>query len=565
MIIKMNYQLESIQDPKVVAIRERGTASGMLFTCAFALPHTSIHPESSSTRGSSKQGLDIPIQRRVDAGRRSKRGDISGSVGVGNNADVLYTVPIELGSEVVAVNLDTGSSDLWVVSDACQTGTCQNSKVPRYPSSSIRPAGADVQMFYGDSTSGTFASGTIARDTATIAGVAMTDQAFGAINSTSNAIVQFNTAGIFGLGFPSGSKVQESLVTKQFGPIVDTDNFIQATYDNGPLLTRITMTEELEMPMFTITLQRSTIDIGGTGLLTIGKLPDGIDNSSLTWVPVRLYSVENGGLKAPTFAPDEVYPFRWEIDIDGVFLDGQKVPDSTIPASGVNPGRVSALIDTGNSILRGPEDMVNTILRTVSPTFDSTTANAKAVVPCAVPHTVAFQIGGKMFPVDPRDFIGELQDNDATNCVADNIVSTDPPRIGSLYSWSLGDPFLKSNLVAFHYGNLTHPSVDPPRIGFLSTVPANADDLLKQAVADAQNNGGNFEETLVVAPTASAAAAGQITVSGAKPTSTVTTTVPGASPSSDPNLNNGNKSNSALSTHLFDIWAYTIPLLTLLL
>lgn len=49
-----------------------------------------------------------------------------------------------------------------------------------------------------------------------------------------------------------------------------------------------------------------------------------------------------------------------------------------------------------------------------------------------------------MFPVDPRDFIGELRNNDAKDCVADNLVSTDPPRMGSLYSWSLGDPFLKS-------------------------------------------------------------------------------------------------------------------------
>ena len=54
-------------------------------------------------------------------------------------------------------------------------------------------------------------------------------------------------------------------------------------------------------------LQRDTIDVSeNNGALTIGKLPDGVDNSSLTWVPVRLYKPEDGGLSPPTFAPDEV-------------------------------------------------------------------------------------------------------------------------------------------------------------------------------------------------------------------------------------------------------------------
>lgn len=47
-------------------------------------------------------------------------------------------------------------------------------------------------------------------------------------------------------------------------------------------------------------------------------------------------------------------------------------------------------------------------------------------------------------------------------------------------------------MVAFYYGNLTHPSVDPPRIGIRSNVPANAGDLLQQAVKTALKNGGNF-------------------------------------------------------------------------
>ncbi len=162
-------------------------------------------------------------------------------------------------------------------------------------------------MNYGDSTTGTSASGPIAFETATLAGISILDQTFGAVTTTTNPTVKYGAAGIFGLGFPSGSKVQEAIVVDKFGPIDDTDDFVRATEAYGPLLTRIAMTNELEKPMFAIELQRDTIDIGGQdGMLTIGELPDGIDESALTWVPVRLYPAKDGGLKPPTFASDEV-------------------------------------------------------------------------------------------------------------------------------------------------------------------------------------------------------------------------------------------------------------------
>ena len=43
------------------------------------------------------------------------------------------------------------------------------------------------------------------------------------------------------------------------------------------------------------------------GQLTIGALPDGVSNNSLTWVPVRLYTSAQGGLPGPTSNPNEVY------------------------------------------------------------------------------------------------------------------------------------------------------------------------------------------------------------------------------------------------------------------
>ena len=62
------------------------------------------------------------------------------------------------------------------------------------------------------------------------------------------------------------------------------------------------------MSSWKITLQRDTIDVSGQGQITIGQLPDDIDESNITWVPVRLYAASEGGLTPPTFAPNEVYP-----------------------------------------------------------------------------------------------------------------------------------------------------------------------------------------------------------------------------------------------------------------
>ena len=41
-------------------------------------------------------------------------------------------------------------------------------------------------------------------------------------------------------------------------------------------------------------------------------------------------------------------PRRWEVNLDAVFVDGQKLPNSKIPANGLSNTGVSALIDTVN-------------------------------------------------------------------------------------------------------------------------------------------------------------------------------------------------------------------------
>lgn len=72
--------------------------------------------------------------------------------------------------------------------------------------------------------------------------------------------------------------------------------------------------------------------------------------------------------------------------------------------------------------------------------------------PCSEPHTLAFKIGGKMFPVDPRDFTTQPY-QDSVDLCSSILAATDPPVEGGgyLYSWSLGDPFLKSSVSLMLY------------------------------------------------------------------------------------------------------------------
>ena len=95
---------------------------------------------------------------------------------------------------------DTGSSDLWVESDACTEGCTTSGSV--YPEASFQYANIDVSMQYGDSTTGTFASGKVGDDTVTLAGLSLENQYFAAINRTNTSVSDVGAAGIFGLGFP---------------------------------------------------------------------------------------------------------------------------------------------------------------------------------------------------------------------------------------------------------------------------------------------------------------------------------------------------------------------------
>ncbi|KAI0777454.1 acid protease [Trametes elegans] len=470
--------------------------------------------------------MHLPIHRRGSVrhdGVHNQRRAAATMVGVGDNMDVTYNVLVQVGETLTPLIIDTGSSDLWLLSDGCE-GHCPTTNVPLYPGSALKSVGQDVRLLYGDSHTGTHASGPIGTDTVTIAGLSVPDQTFAAIVDTNTTVLDTGSAGILGLGFPPISLIWRQLLAAQLNETMPSlprrsllrdehavlrtraddmdstvlhqkrqggtgslDSPVDTFSTIGPLLTRLVTLKILERPLAVTTLQRDTISFSANdGTLSLGALPLGISDDQLAWAPVRI----------------SAYPLLWEIPVDDVYFDGVRLPHSTLSSPSIS---LSALVDTGNSLIRGPQDVLAEI-------YSRLRLDAAGTFACSDPHNLTFVIGGASFPVDPRDIAhpvavepGTVYPDQAARCTP-ALAATDPPVNGGfLYSWSLGDPFLKSTMVAFYYGNMTHPSEDPARVGFKSMVPPDADFALKEAVEAAIQDGGVFLSTSEPAPYATVA------------------------------------------------------------
>ena len=148
-----------------------------------------------------------------------------------------------------------------------------------------------------------------------------------------------------------------------------------------------------------------------------------------------------------------MYPFTWEVPLENVYLDGVKLPLSTLsspfislsglidnvsplpsPPHSTHPFSFSLSCLQGDSILHGPAHVVCNIQSKLGP---------NRLFPCSEPHTITFSIGGKLFPVDPLDFIQQVSENNVVTCTS-RLGSMNPPVLtGYQSSWILGDLFLK--------------------------------------------------------------------------------------------------------------------------
>ncbi|KAL4241207.1 peptidase A1 family protein [Abortiporus biennis] len=373
------------------------------------------------------------LQRRSGSGSISKPKVLAASSGSDGSTtidsvhDLLYLADITVGGQDYVVQLDTGSSDLWIKG---QTFPLPNSKL----------TSTSWNLTYGIG----WANGTVAYAPVQFAGISIPQQAFMDVASAQNPALGYGADGIAGLGFTSlstidallnhtGSATGRSLLYNAFADNVTEPNFISFVMERGSDAS-------------------STAD----GVFTIGEVDsqysDVTNSQPLSTWPVA-------------------YPQRWNVLLDAVLVAGGDTISVSTTVNGAPSNKAVVSIDTGTSYIYAPEDVVTGIYGSVQGAkYDSSIG--QWIIPCDAEIDIALQFGGIAYPMHPLD-VAPASLTDPTQCVGSFIPQSVAVGAGQ-FDWLLGDAFLRSVYAVYDFGDFdSSGKMGNPYIKFLSLVDPN--------------------------------------------------------------------------------------------
>ncbi|EKM50641.1 uncharacterized protein PHACADRAFT_152796 [Phanerochaete carnosa HHB-10118-sp] len=345
-------------------------------------------------------------------------------VDLAGDNQVIYVANITIDGRSYEVQLDTGSSDLWL--------NTQNITL----SSAANDTNISTSVAYGDRT---VASGDIFLAPAQLGNFSIPAQAF--ISAPGTNATSDNDLGLMGLSSKNLSQIYERLQNTTFGGL--------------PVLYNIFETYSNVSNFITFQLVRSKLGITEGGVFTIGDVDPNL-SAVLNQTQLPVIEALN----------------QWVVFMDGIVVDGKKFTGhGFLPAT---KNKTVALVDSGTSLGEIPQYYWDAIYGDI-PGVELVNAGAGIYeVPCDLKRNVSLIFNGTEYPLNPLDLsyisnVGDFSDgSNVTLCL--NTFS--PMDLSNQdLDFILGDAFMRNVYALFNFGNWTDSSecAPPPYIQMLST------------------------------------------------------------------------------------------------
>ncbi|KAK7469155.1 hypothetical protein VKT23_003645 [Stygiomarasmius scandens] len=366
----------------------------------------------------------------------------NGSLGLRNNRDIDYRCNVTLGGRAYQVEIDSGSTDLWVDTQGLDPpGTVDTDIL--------------MDIFFG----GGDVHGSIHTVQMDFNGFTIDDQAYLNVFENNEGI-----SGIIGLG-PSLGEASE-IREKSQGEGFKGDPPLDRIFQQNPTMDRI-LTLYLSRDATVENIQADQFP----AQLTIGKVIPGLE--AIQNAPKLPVVVNQFGLQ------------HWEtlLDANGIIgPNGQRINTKTVvqdSSDGGSPEQLRIIFDSGFTVPQLPRDVFDAIYKDIPGAQfieDGTTLNENLTsqnfyrIPCDQEVTVSFVFSGQEFPISAIDLNRDKQfkDSNGTEICISGFGQSEPSEgIDAI----LGEGFLRNTYILFNFGNFVGGSssnVANPYIQLLS-------------------------------------------------------------------------------------------------
>lgn len=342
---------------------------------------------------------------------------------------VAYTVPVSVGAaqQNLSLQIDTGSSDLWIASKSCSTASCSSTDGRLYDPTSSTSSGASFTIAY---LSGTV-SGPIVWDTVQLGTYSVENQALAAVNTVSNEPLSLDFDGILGLALPVNSIIEQTI------PPTTNNNPDGASFSSN-LFSMTPASTAPSQPFFSLTFARPGSD-AIPSLLGIGMHPSSV-------VP------DPSKIQYSTLVSQGVGILFWKTNVRAitVYVNGQARP-VVLTESVTGAAFPTALLDSGVPSIVTTSSIANGIYGAlgISPASDG-----NYYVPCTTPLNMTITLDGQPeLPIHPLDLTSEPSgQHNSQYCIgliqADDSQLTANSDIGDMV---LGVPFMRNVYTVLAY------------------------------------------------------------------------------------------------------------------